>query len=71
MSLTADFTPQISLRSILSGWFAADAPRASDGDAERARGRRSFLSDAMDSSPDALMGEYGLQAMMSLYPRDF
>ena len=36
-----------------------------------AAARRDVLLDAMRTNPEAIQGEYGLQAMMSLHPGDF
>jgi len=34
-------------------------------------GESAFLRELMSNNPEAVQGEFGLMAMMTLYPRDF
>ena len=72
MSMAPDFPTLVSL----SGWFSrrdrgAPVEQSLEADREVVCARREFLNRVMCENASAIEGEHGMQAIMSMYPRQF
>lgn len=71
MAMAPDFPALFTF----SGVFSRRAPKAKvetpHDDREAVCARRDFLNRVMCENAQAVQGEHGMQAMMSMYPREF
>ena len=68
MTLTMPFP---ILDNIFAMFRATPKTPEADTDPEMIRDRRTFMSEMMDTNPDAFASEGDMHAMMSIFPRQF
>ena len=74
MTLFADVPVPFSWRALLpmrSTRVESSANVLSDEEREASCARRAFLNEKMCETAGAIEGEFGIQAMMSVYPKQF
>lgn len=74
MTLFADVPAPFSWRALLPSRSVRVERRAveiSDDEREAICARRAFLNEKMCETAGAIEGEFGMQAMMSVYPKQF
>ena len=72
MAMAPDFPALFSFSGMFSRRSAAVNPeKTPDKDRDAVCARRDFLNRVMCENAGAVQGEHGMQAMMSMYPREF
>lgn len=71
MAMAPDFPALFSFSGLFQRRAALNAETMLDEDREAVCARRDFLNRVMCENAGAVQGEHGMQAMMSMYPREF
>ncbi|MBT8413686.1 MAG: hypothetical protein KJO30_05090 [Boseongicola sp.] len=71
MAMAPDFPSLFSFSGVFLRRRPVAKAETADDDREAVCARRDFLNRVMCENAGAVQGEHGMQAMMSMYPREF